>query len=65
MSRTNSGESLYYRLFKVLEVNVVDVKRLVNAEGATDHTALLPTKKKELVDFDSLTENERKVLGRT
>lgn len=40
----------------------LNTKRLVNAEGVTDHTALLPTKRKELVDFDSLTENERKVL---
>jgi DNA topoisomerase-3 len=40
----------------------LNTKRLVNAEGVTDHTALLPTKSKELVDFDSLTENERKVL---
>lgn len=40
----------------------MDIKRLVNNEGVTDHTALLPTKKKSLVDFDKYTENEKKVL---
>lgn len=40
----------------------MDTKRLVNDEGVTDHTALLPTKKKSLVDFDKYTDNEKKIL---
>ena len=40
----------------------MNTKRLVNAGGVTDHTALLPTKNKELVDFESLTDKEQKVL---
>ncbi len=35
---------------------------MVNDEGVTDHTALLPTKKKSLVDFDKYTDNEKKIL---
>ncbi len=35
---------------------------MVNVNGVTDHTALLPMKNKALVDFEKLTENERKVL---
>lgn len=40
----------------------MDTKRLVNDEGVTDHTALLPTKKKSLVDFDKYTDKEKKIL---
>lgn len=40
----------------------MDTKRLVNDERVTDHTALLPTKKKSLVNFDKYTENEKKIL---
>ena len=40
----------------------MDIKRLVNDTGVTDHTALLPTKKKSLVDFDKYSENEKKIL---
>lgn len=44
---------------------LLDTKRLVNAEGVSDHTALLPTKKKDLVDFDNLglSDNAKKVLA--
>lgn len=43
----------------------MDTKRLVNNEGVSDHTALLPTKKKAAIDFDklNLTDNEKKILG--
>ena len=40
----------------------MDIKRLVNANGVTDHTALLPMKNKALVDFEKLTDSEKKVL---
>ena len=40
----------------------MDIKRLVNDEGVTDHTAILPTKKKSQVDFDKYTDNEKKIL---
>ncbi len=40
----------------------MDTKRLVNDERVTDHTALLPTKKKSLVNFDKYTDNEKKIL---
>ena len=40
----------------------MDIKRLLNDEGVTDHTALLPTKKKSLVDFDKYDENEKRIL---
>ena len=40
----------------------MDIKRLVNDEGVTDHTAILPTKKKSQVDFDKYTDNEQKIL---
>lgn len=42
----------------------LDIKRLINTEDVSDHTALLPTKNKALVDFDNLnlTDNERKIL---
>lgn len=40
----------------------MDIKRLINDEGVTDHTALLPTKKRSLVDFDKYTDNEKKIL---
>lgn len=40
----------------------MNTKRLVNDEGITDHTALLPTKKKSQVDFDKYTDNEKKIL---
>lgn len=40
----------------------MDTKRLINDEGVTDHTAILPTKKKSLVDFDKYTDNEKKIL---
>ena len=44
---------------------VLDTKRLVNVEGISDHTALLPTKNKALVDFDELdiSDNAKKVLA--
>lgn len=43
---------------------ILDTKRLVNAEGVSDHTALLPTKKKSEIDFEklNLSENEKKIL---
>ena len=43
----------------------MDINRLVNAEGVSDHTALLPTKNKALVDFDNLdlSDNAKKVLA--
>jgi len=40
----------------------LDIERLISSDGVTDHTALLPTKNKSLVDFDKLTDNQRKVL---
>ena len=44
---------------------MLDTKRLVNAEGVSDHTALLPTKNKSLVDYDELdlSDNAKKVLA--
>lgn len=35
----------------------MDVKRLVNAEGVTDHTALLPTKNKSQIAIKKITDN--------
>ncbi len=40
----------------------MDIKRLVNDERVTDHTALLPTKKKSLVNFDKYSDSEKKIL---
>ena len=40
----------------------MNIKRLVNDECITEHSALLPTKKKSLVDFDKYTEKEKKIL---
>lgn len=42
----------------------INTKRLINAEGVSDHTALLPTKNRAAVDFDklNLTDNEKKIL---
>lgn len=40
----------------------MDIKRLVDDERVTDHTALLPTKKKSLVNFDKYSDTEKKVL---
>ena len=40
----------------------MDTKRLVNDERVTDHTALLPTKKKSLVNFDKYTDKEKMIL---
>lgn len=44
---------------------MVNTNRLVNAEGVSDHTALLPTKSKAAVNFEELdlTENEKKILA--
>ena len=44
---------------------MLDTKRLVNEEGVSGHTALLPTKNKALVDFDELdiSDNAKKVLA--
>ena len=43
----------------------MDINRLVNEEGVSGHTALLPTKNKALVDFDELdiSDNAKKVLA--
>ena len=42
----------------------MDIKRLINDKGVSDHTALLPTKSRASLDFDELdlTENEKKIL---
>lgn len=40
----------------------MDIKRLVKDEGVTDHTALLPTKKKSKVNFDKYNDKEKKIL---
>ncbi len=44
---------------------ILNTKRLVNSEGVSDHTALLPTKNKSLVNFDELdlSDNAKKVLA--
>ncbi len=44
---------------------MMNIKRLVNPEGVLDHTALLPTKNKADIDFDSLnlTANKKEFLN--
>lgn len=40
----------------------MDIKRLINDKAVSDHTALLPTKKKSQVNFNKYTDNEKKIL---